>query len=112
MDVLSLQAFSVVQMRNVFGRLIREPHCHSLQQARGASAHAWLKTKKADLASIAEREVPNTPGNRGRCAGPARETPNVAYCRNAFATFSNIDLIENAPGIVELFRVSTAPIVR
>lgn len=46
---------------NFFGRLTKDSIVESLSEARdGAVAPAWLKAKKADLASIAEREVANT----------------------------------------------------
>ena len=46
---------------NFFGRLTKTGIVEALSEARdGAVAPSWLKAKKSDLASIAEREVANT----------------------------------------------------
>lgn len=46
---------------NFFGTLTKDGIVEALREARdGGIAPAWLKAKKADLATIAEREVANT----------------------------------------------------
>jgi ParB family transcriptional regulator, chromosome partitioning protein len=56
---------------NFFGRLTKDGIVEALKEARdGAVAPAWLKARKSDLATIAEREVANT----GWMPAPLRRT--------------------------------------
>jgi ParB family chromosome partitioning protein len=58
---LEMTAWFTPTASNFFGRLTKDGIVEALRDARnGAVAPAWLKAKKGDLASIAEREVADT----------------------------------------------------
>jgi ParB family chromosome partitioning protein len=72
---LDMAAWSTPTAGNFFGRLTKTGIVDALRDAKGnAIAPAWLKAKKADLASIAEREVAGT-GWHSRAAPPGGLSP-------------------------------------
>jgi ParB family chromosome partitioning protein len=58
---LDMAAWFTPTAGNFFGKLTKNAIVDALREVKGnAIAPAWLKAKKADLASIAEREIPET----------------------------------------------------
>lgn len=59
---------------NYFGRIAKSGILAALKEAKGDTAPAWEKAKKADLAAIAEREIANSGWLPEILRGPVNET--------------------------------------